>query len=279
MSRSTSSLPLAAVAAILLVGAARAASACSDDPLVHEFRGAGDDFRAVTVLRQRELERRGTPAGLDCARMILGAYLRHGEIDLVDDWVTRLSGWYAPLLAPGLAPRLHVEVAYLTGNSSDVARRAAESGLPGLERLTILARAAELPLSFDPRDALACSAVACAELQRILDDRGHLPHKSPGVALALGVVPGLGQVYAGRPLAGLGSFLLNGFLIGTTAFAVQRHEYALAVLSGGIGLAFYTGGIYGGYEAAARVNEHTADELRARIRAVPVDLVINDFAL
>lgn len=247
---------------------------------MREFRGTGDDFRAVTVLRQRELERRGTPAGLDCARMILGAYLRHGEMDLVDDWVTRMAapGWYGPLLAPGLAPRLHVEVAYLTGNSAEVQRRADESRLPGLEPLTLLSRAADLPLSFDVRAAASCPAVACAELRRILEERGDLPHKSPGLALALGVVPGLGQVYAGRPLAGLGSFLLNGFLIGTTAFAVHRHEYALAVLSGGLGLAFYTGGIYAGYEAATRVNEHAADELRARIRAVPVDLEINKLA-
>jgi hypothetical protein len=267
-----------AAAAMVSPGAARAASACSEDPLAHESRGAGDDLRPLAVLRQRELERRGTPAGLDCARMILGAYVRHGELDLADDWVTRLPGWYAPLLAPGLAPRLHVEVAYLGGDSAEVERRAAESGLPGLERLTILARAAELPLSFDARAAAACADIACAELRRILDDRGQSPHKSPGLALALGVVPGLGQVYAGRPLAGLGSFLLDGFLIGATAFAVHRQEYALAVLSGGIGLAFYAGGIYSGYEAAARVNEHAADELRARIRAVPVDLAINGFA-
>ena len=92
------------------------------------------------------------------------------------------------------------------------------------------------------------------------------------------MVPGLGQVYAGRPLAGLGSFLLNGFLIGTTAYAIHRHEYALAVLSGGVGLAFYTGGIYAGFEAATRVNEHSAEELRARIRAVPADLAITTLA-
>ncbi len=246
---------------------------------MREFLGSGDDFRAVTVLRQHELQQRGTPAGFECARVILGAYLRHGELDLVDEWVARMGQWYGPpLLAPGLLPRLRVEVAYLFGNSAEVERRAGEGGgVPGLERLMILSRAADRPLSFDPRDA-SCDSPACAQLRRILDERSSLPHKSSGLALALGVVPGLGQVYAGRPLAGLGSFLLNGFLIGTTAFAIHRHEYALAVLSGGVGLAFYTGSIYAGFEAATRVNEHTADELRARIHAVPVDLAISALA-
>jgi hypothetical protein len=263
---------------VLAAGIARPAAACHDDAFVRELRDSGDDFRALTVLRQHELERRGTPEGLECARMILGAYLRHDELDLVDDWVARLGRHYGPLLTPGLAPRLRVEVAYLLGNSAEVARRADESGLPGLEPLTILAKAADLPLSFDARDA-SCAAPACAELRRILGDRARLPHKRPGLALALGVIPGLGQVYAGRVLAGVGSFLLNGFLLGTTAYALHRHEYALSIFSGGIGLAFYVGGIYGGYEAAARVNEHEADQLRARIRAVPADLELNKLAM
>ncbi len=266
------------VALLGSLGRVGSARACADDPVVREFLGSGDDFRAVTVLRQHELSLRGTPAGFECARLILGAYLRHGEFDLVDDWVARMGQFYGPpMLVAGLVPRLRVEVAYLFGNAVEVQRRAAEGGIAGLERLTILSRAADRPLSFDARDA-SCDSPACAQLRRILDERSSLPHKSPGLALALGVIPGLGQVYAGRPLAGLGSFLLNGFLIGTTAFAIHRHEYALAVLSGGVGLAFYTGGIYAGVEAATRVNEHSAEDLRARIRAVPVDLAISTLA-
>jgi TM2 domain-containing membrane protein YozV len=258
---------LARVAVLLTLGAPRMAAACRDDALVREFQDSGDAFRAVTVLRQHELERRGTPEGFECARMILGAYLRHGELDLADDWIARMGRHYAPLLAPGAPLRLRVELAYLVGNSAEVKRRADESGRPGLEGLALLSRAADLPLSIDAREAAACAAPACAELRSILDQRADIPHKSPGLALALGVVPGLGQVYAGRALAGLGSFLLNGFLIGTS------------VLSGGIGLAFYTGGVYAGYEAATRFNEREAERLRARIRAVPVELELTRLAL
>jgi len=181
----------------LLLGVSRPAAACRDDALVRELRDSGDDFRAVTVLRAQELEARGTPRGLECARLILGAYLRHGELDLVDDWVTRLGRAYAPLLAANAGARLHVEVAYLLGGSPEIRRRTAESGLPGLDHLDLLARAAEGPLAFDAREASACAArgqPACAALGRLLDQRPRLPHKSPALALALGLVPGLGQV-------------------------------------------------------------------------------------
>ena len=263
---------------LMTLTAAPLSAACHDDPLVREFQDAGDAFRSVTVLRQRELERRGTPEGFDCARLILGAYLHHGELDLVDDWVVRMGRHYAASMAPGASMRLRVEVAYLLGNSAEVERRAGESGVPAPQALALLSRAADLPFSFDAREAASCATPACDQLRAILDARPGFSHKSPGLALALGIVPGLGQVYAGRALAGLGSFLLNGFLIGTTAYAVHRHEYALAILSGGVGLAFYAGGLYAGYEAATRFNDRESEELRARIRAVPVDLEINKLA-
>jgi TM2 domain-containing membrane protein YozV len=265
-------------AALLLCCGGRA-SACRDDALVREFQQSGDDFRAVTVLRGRELERRGTAPGFECSRMILGTYLRHAELDLADDWVARMARDYAALLAPGQALRLEVEVAYLIGNSAEVRRRAAQIRAPAVDRLIAFADAADAPFSFDARQAPTCAEPACAGFRRILDARPRLPHKSPGLALMLGLVPGLGQIYAGRPLAGVGSFLLNGFLLGTTAFGVTRHEYALAALSGAIALGFYSGNLYAGYEAATRFNEHQAQTVREEIRALPVDLELNKLAL
>lgn len=270
---------------LLLAGGAAEAQAgvCRDDPLVRELDDSGDAFRAVTVLRQRELPARGTPDGFECARMILGRYLRHDELDLVDDWVARMARHYAPLMLPGQGgpARLRVEVAYLTGNAAEVERRARESGSPRLDGLVTLAAAAEAPLSFDAARAAppACGDAGCAELRALLATRAGLPVKSPGLALALGIVPGLGQAYAGRPLSGLGSFLLNAFLAGVTAYGIHRHEYALATLTGAAGLAIYAGGIYAGYEAALRRNERESERLRARIRAIPVDLLLPRLAM
>jgi hypothetical protein len=254
-------------------------AACREDGLVPASRGSDEGFRAVTVLRQRELEQRGTPAGFECARMILGAYLHQGELDLADEWVLRLGASYASLMPPRQSLRLRVEVAYLTGISLEVQRRVGESGLSGLEPLVLLSRAAELPFSFDAAQLSACGGAACAELGAILQQRARLPRSSPGLALVLGLVPGLGQAYAGRPLAGLGSFLLDGFLAGAAAFAFHQHEYALSLVSGGIGLGFYGGSIYAGYEAATRFNERATEQLRADIRALPVDLELNKLAL
>jgi len=114
----------------LLLGVSRPAAACRDDALVRELRDSGDDFRAVTVLRAQELEARGTPRGLECARLILGAYLRHGELDLVDDWVTRLGRSYAPLLPANAGFRVDgtlmlddsVTERSSTGNSTSLTR-------------------------------------------------------------------------------------------------------------------------------------------------------------
>lgn len=263
----------------MMAPGARPARACRDDVRVREFQEGGDAFRALTVLRELELGRRGTPQGFECSRMILGEYLRHDELDLLDDWVGRMGTSYAPLMPPGAPLRLKVEVAYLLGNSAEVKRRAAESGLPHLENFIALSSAADLPLSFVPPDAAACADAACAALRTLLDERARIPRKSPALALVLGIVPGLGQVYAGRVLAGLGSFLINGFLIGTAAFGVERHEYALAVLSGAAGAAFYASGIYAGYETATRFNEREAAQLRDRIRALPIDLELTKLAL
>jgi TM2 domain-containing membrane protein YozV len=268
---------------LLLAGGPARAGVCREDPLIRELDQSGDAFRAVTVLRQQELAARGTPDGFECARMILGRYLRHDELDLVDDWVGRMARHYAPLILPaaGGPARLRVEVAYLTGNSAEVTRRAQASGLPRLNGLVTLAAAAEAPLSFDAARASppACGDQGCADLRLLLDQRASLPLKSPGLALALGVVPGLGQVYAGRALSGLGSFLLNAFLGGLTAYGIHRHEYALATLTGAAGLAVYAGGIYAGYEAALRRNERESELLRARIRAIPVDLALARLAM
>jgi hypothetical protein len=274
------SIALALLFSLVITREARAGD-CRDDALVRELEESGDAFRAVTVLRARELERRGTPEGLECARMILGEYLRHDEHDLVDDWVTRLGAHYAPLLGADQPLRLKVEAAYLVGHSAEVARRAAESRLPGLAGLVALSAAADQPFSFEPAraSAAACPDRGCAELRALLAERSGLPRKSLALALGLGIVPGLGQAYAGRALSGLGSFLLNAFFAGVTAYGIHRHEYALATFSGAVGIALYGGGIYAGYEAAARFNERQAERLRDRIRAIPVDLALTKLAL
>ena len=82
-----------------------------------------------------------------------------------------------------------------------------------------------------------------------------LPSKSPGLAATMSaVVPGSGQVYAGRVLDGLRHLLFNGVLIySVVKLAVEEH-YPAAVLVGGLELPFYVGNIRGARGSARAFN-------------------------
>ena len=71
------------------------------------------------------------------------------------------------------------------------------------------------------------------------------PARSPALAATLSIVPGLGRVYAGRPLDGLLSFLL----IGSFAYATVQHYEAentgWVILDGGLTILLWSADIYG----------------------------------
>jgi tetratricopeptide (TPR) repeat protein len=103
-----------------------------------------------------------------------------------------------------------------------------------------------------------------------------LPQKSELLAgILAAILPGSGYVYAGHYGDGLTAFLLNGLFIAGTVTAVQSGWYAASGLSGGIGLPFYIGNIYGSMNAAKKYNNGIRREMRARI-AASLDAVIDD---
>lgn len=259
--------------ALLAVGAAPARAGCADDPFARELITTGDDFRAVGVLKQIEIGARPTDEGFTCGRMLLGLYLRHEEYDLADGWLTRMVGVYPQVRAVAPPALLEAEMAYLFGNQIEVRRRLGATGTPAtpeVDALLTFAAAAASPARPPP---ILCAAPACGQLRRLYDeDPRARARKSPGLALALGIVPGLGQIYAGRVLAGIGSFLLNGALAGLAVTAALRDERAAAIALGGLGGVLYLGNFYAGYEAARRENERRDAETSARVRAIPLDL-------
>jgi tetratricopeptide (TPR) repeat protein len=96
-----------------------------------------------------------------------------------------------------------------------------------------------------------------------------LPRKSELLAGILSaMLPGAGYVYAGRYGDGLTAFLVNALFIAGTATAVSNGWYAAAGITGGIGLPFYLGNIYGSANAARKWNRNTRREMGARIAAV-----------
>jgi putative component of membrane protein insertase Oxa1/YidC/SpoIIIJ protein YidD/TM2 domain-containing membrane protein YozV len=91
-----------------------------------------------------------------------------------------------------------------------------------------------------------------------------LPHRSPGLATAMSVVlPGSGQMYAGRFHDGLRHLLFNGALIITLVKLLQNEHYAASYLVAGISIPFYLGNVRGSGDSARIFNrdrrlEHVA---------------------
>lgn len=112
------------------------------------------------------------------------------------------------------------------------------------------------------------------EARELVGRYADLPQKSELLAGILSaLLPGAGYAYAGRYGDGIASFLVNALFIAATATAVNQGWYAAGGISGGIGLPFYLGNIYGSVNAARKWNRNKRSELRARIDAVLAGLV------
>ncbi len=116
---------------------------------------------------------------------------------------------------------------------------------------------------------------------------GTLPHlKSPGVALGLSVLPGLGQMYSGDWGAGLRNLGLGGALAGGGMMLMNWGHTEDAAWASGMGGALLTtfgvgwsvsavGAWKRAEKAAAKVRQEHADDVRRRIDellpALPID--------
>lgn len=114
------------------------------------------------------------------------------------------------------------------------------------------------------------------EALALVQDYENLPQKSETLAAVLSaILPGSGYVYAGRYGDGLSAFLLNALFIAGTVTAVNNELYATSALTGGIGLPFYIGNIYGSMNAVKKHNSGLKREFRAKIAAA-LDAIIDD---
>jgi len=81
-----------------------------------------------------------------------------------------------------------------------------------------------------------------------------LPRKSPGLAGALSLVPGLGHLYLGEPGTGLLAFTVNGLFGFAAADSFQGGHIGAGTLLAAVALFLYSGTIYGAVEGAHRFN-------------------------
>lgn len=116
--------------------------------------------------------------------------------------------------------------------------------------------------------AVADSLVLAVRLERMgaLAATGpDLPGRSPGFAMFLSaVVPGTGQMYAGRAEEGIRHLIFNGILIYTVVKLIQNEHYPAAGGVALIGLPFYVGNVKGAGAGARMHNRDRRLELTAQ---------------
>ena len=109
-----------------------------------------------------------------------------------------------------------------------------------------------------------------ARFERLADWSGRgrsLPRKRPGLATASSIlVPGSGQIYAGRAGDGFRHLVFNGALIWTIVSLARDHRWPAAYLVAGLELPFYLGNVMGAGRATRESN--AATRLRHVARAL-----------
>lgn len=106
-----------------------------------------------------------------------------------------------------------------------------------------------------------------AELLGTADAVEARPRKSALLAGSMSaLLPGSGQLYAGRPGDALAAFSINALLIGGTVAAARNEEKTTAIALGFVSFGFWTGNVYGAANGARRHDRATRDALLDRAR-------------
>jgi len=92
---------------------------------------------------------------------------------------------------------------------------------------------------------------ALADASRSLSD---LPYRSPALAGALSIVPGLGHLYIGQPLIGLAAFAWNALFGFALYDSIHRGSVGLALVVGFFEALWYSGTIFGAVSGAQKFN-------------------------
>lgn len=108
---------------------------------------------------------------------------------------------------------------------------------------------------------------ARAVANRELASQAQTPdHKNPRLAGILGVVPGLGYLYAGYRQTALSAFLVNGAFIWATVEAFDSGQNGLGAVLGVLSFGWYSGNIYGSVRSAHRHNQKIDSDYLAKLQ-------------
>ncbi len=206
----------------------RATAAACHWAAAHAYRRAGERERAHQMLDLAE----DAAAGLDAECLLLRADLSldAGNADEAKFYLNGIAG----------------------DAGSDALRsyarfRAARASI--LEDAPDAARAA-LPPAGDAAD----------RARRAIDDYRSAPRKHPRLGGVLGIVPGLGYAYSGEYANALRSLILNGLFIYAMVDTGENEQWGAFAAVTFFEITWFTGSIYGGYDAAHRHNRRTRQD-------------------
>ena len=134
--------------------------------------------------------------------------------------------------------------------------------------------AAEELARLSPKRGAQAFRAAAQELERLPEDHpeaarvsalaegaaslASVPRRSPVLAGAMSaVLPGAGQVYAGRWADGFLAFVVNGLFIGGAIESYRRENYVASAVLALFEMGWYTGNVYSAVNSAHRFNDET----------------------
>jgi len=150
------------------------------------------------------------------------------------------------------AEKKHVEAVYylqsaIGEKSSPDMRKFAVRRMAGEYLRAGQSAQAHAVLSREPAGDEAAALAALVSYERERD-------KSPILGGVLGLIPGLGYMYAGEYATGLRSLILNGLFMGAMVYSGVEDQWGAFAVISFFELTWYSGSIYGGIDAAQRYN-------------------------
>lgn len=104
-----------------------------------------------------------------------------------------------------------------------------------------------------------------------------LPHRSPFLAGALGLVPGFGHFYLGDVSTGLSALVWNGVFGWALVEAIRAKNYSLAAVLGAFELMWYGGSITGAVSGAHRFNRDARLNAIDRMKELSPPALLDEF--
>lgn len=229
----------------------------------------GDFFRALTVLKEIEFNHRGSPKGFNAQKRILQIHLEKKEFDGFDFQIQQTFKNYDSYLKKYNRDVIQAETYFLIGNHSKAFEDIITQDT-NLEKKYLFRAYAETDRNLPDCESPHCESIKKIEKNISLARK----EKSELLALGLGIIPGMGQVYAGNTSSGIATFVLNSFFIATSIIAFNNNEPAMGIASSLVGSTFYFSSIYAGYETARRYNSSKSLNEKRKLSNIPIHLNI-----